>query len=135
MRVIILLLVFFSLSYAHQLSVEVEEGKAVVIKAYYPDGTPFSYEKYEIYSPVNSKLPYMTGYTDKNGRIVFLPDKKGVWIIKAFSQDGHGFVKKISIDKTEEISEKGLPYPIKVFLALSIILGLTGTAIIIFRRK
>lgn len=99
--VVLLFLIVFSISYGHSLTTAVEYSEAVVVKINYSDGTPFSYEKYEIYSPEDEVIPYQVGRTDREGRIIFIPDTPGKWKIKAFSEDGHGIVKEINVEKVK----------------------------------
>jgi nickel transport protein len=98
-------LAFITFSFAHQINVRLEHGHAIVIKLRYPDGSPFAYEKYEIYSPDNDKVPFQIGRTDKLGRIVFIPNRVGRWRVKAISKDGHGINKIVNISETLTIEE------------------------------
>jgi len=68
--VVLLFLIVFSISYGHSLTTAVEYSEAVVVKINYSDGTPFSYEKYEIYSPEvldidNTLVPQKSKFPDK----------------------------------------------------------------------
>jgi nickel transport protein len=126
-----------SFSFAHSIQYEIKNEKAVVIKIYFPDGTPFSYEEFKIYSPNNNKIPYQIGRTDKYGRIIFIPDRPGDWIIKSFSEDGHGILKKIHISNLNKVSEEksSLDYFLKVVIGLLLIFLLYFFLYILFRRK
>lgn len=44
-----------------------------MIRLFYVDNTPFTFEGYEIYRD-SEKLPFQVGRTDTQGRIAFLPD-------------------------------------------------------------
>ena len=55
----------------------------------YADGSPFAYEKYELY-PEGKDVPAQVGNTDAAGRVVFIPGDARQWRLKAFSADGHG---------------------------------------------
>ena len=135
------ILVFFFIvhfSFAHSVQYKVSHKNAVVIKIFFPDGTPFSYEKFEIYSPDNTKIPYQVGRTDKYGRIIFIPDKVGNWTIKAFSEDGHGIIDKIYISKLNNMndySDSSLDYFFKIVAGILIIFLIYGTLYITIRRK
>lgn len=74
---------------AHQLNHSAQTGTAVVVELSYGDGSPFSYEAAEVYRPAES-VPFLTGRTDANGRLAFVPDRPGDWRVRAFSEDGHG---------------------------------------------
>jgi hypothetical protein len=84
-------------AHAHDLQYTVTGGQAVVIKLFYVDNTPFTFEGYEIYRE-GEKLPYQVGRTDSQGRIAFLPDRAATWRIKAISEDGHGLDFKLGTD-------------------------------------
>ncbi len=131
----IVFLLIFSFSTAHEVITQVKKDTAVVIEVKYPDGMPFSYESYEIYPPDNSKIPFAKGKTDRNGRIIFLPDKKGVWIVRAFSSDGHGFVKKIDIKDLEYKEKNSSDRFTKVIIGAAITGILFFIIGIILRRK
>ncbi len=131
----VVFLLIFSSSIAHEVITQVKKETAVVVEARYPDGMPFSYESYEVYSPDNSKIPFAKGRTDRNGRIIFLPDKKGVWIVKAFSSDGHGFVKRIDIKDLENKRENSSDRFARIVAGAVITGGLFFLIGILLRRK
>jgi nickel transport protein len=135
--IIFLALTLFNLVYAHQIQVEIKNEKAVVIKLYYPDGTPFAYEKFEIYPPNNEKIPFQVGRTDKLGRIVFLPNQSGKWRVKAISQDGHGIDREIFIDENSYVKESGNTkfYYLKLLVGIFLIVVIYLALNYIFRRK
>jgi nickel transport protein len=74
---------------AHELDHAVTRGSAVVVEFRFPDGTPFSYESFEV-TPPAEETPFAVGRTDALGRVVFLPDREGDWRVRVFSEDGHG---------------------------------------------
>ncbi|MBN1826556.1 MAG: hypothetical protein JW958_09830 [Candidatus Eisenbacteria bacterium] len=74
---------------AHEVLHEETTGDATIVRFHYADGTPFSYESYEVYR-AGERIPYQTGFTDAEGRVVFLPDREGEWRVRVFSEDGHG---------------------------------------------
>lgn len=123
-RFIFVFFLIIHFSFAHSVQYKVSHKNAVVIKIFFADGTPFSYEKFEIYSPDNPKIPYQVGRTDKYGRIAFIPDKVGDWTVKAFSEDGHGIIKKIHIEDLSKVSESPnqFGYLLKIFIGVLIIL-------------
>ncbi|WP_457638834.1 ABC transporter permease [Persephonella sp.] len=137
-RVVVLLFMLAGFALGHQVNVEVNREKAVVIKLRYADGMPFSYEKYQIFSPENKDIPFATGRTDKNGRIVFIPDIKGVWTVKAFSQDGHGVVKKIEITESfvpDGQSNSSFNHLLKILAGTGIIFALFGITALLRRKR
>ncbi len=122
---ILAFLLVLNFSFAHSVQYSVNNQKAIVIKIFFADGTPFSYEKYEIYSPDNIKVPYQVGRTDQYGRVIFIPDRTGNWTIKAFSEDGHGIIKKIHINNISTTHEnpQQFSYLLKIFIGVLIILS------------
>ncbi len=136
-RFLFISLLMFGFSFAHSVQYTVNHQKAVVVKIFFADGTPFSYEKFEVYSPDNPKIPYQVGRTDKYGRIVFIPDKVGDWTVKAFSEDGHGIIKKIHIEDLSKVSERQnqFGYLLKIFIGVLIIFLVYGLFYFTVRRK
>ncbi len=122
---------------AHDLQYTVVGGQAVVIKLFYADNTPFTFEGYEIYRK-GEKLPYQVGRTDKQGRIAFLPDGAAQWQIKAISEDGHGLDFKLSTDAAAALSGSEKPlferYS-RIFIGVAFILGLFGALSLYLKGK
>lgn len=121
---------------AHDLQYTVAGGQAVVVKLFFVDNTPFTFESYEIYRE-GEKLPYQVGRTDSMGRIAFLPDRAATWRVKAFSEDGHGLDFKLSTDAAALLTGSEKPayerYG-RVVVGVALILGLFG-ALSLFVRK
>ena len=91
-----LVLLISSICYAHGLEHTISrEGKCVVISLFMDGGAKFSHKAYEIYNSKDNIL-FQKGMTDALGRILFCPDREGVWVVKTFSKDGHGSVIKIT---------------------------------------
>lgn len=122
---------------AHDLQYTVASGQAVVVKLFYLDNAPFTFEGYEIYRE-GEKLPYQVGRTDNQGRIAFLPDRAAIWRVKAFSEDGHGLDFKLSTDAAATIAGSEKPayerYG-RIVVGLAFILGLFGALSLLVQRK
>jgi nickel transport protein len=122
---------------AHDLQYTVAGGQAVVIRLFYVDNTPFTFEGYEIYR-AGEKLPYQVGRTDNQGRIAFLPDKAAEWRIKAISEDGHGLDFKLTTDAAAQLSGAEKPayerYG-RIAVGIAVILGLFGFLSLFMKRK
>ncbi|WP_456401691.1 hypothetical protein [Persephonella sp.] len=88
--------------FGHSVELTVNKSNAVSIKIYYSNGEPFSYEKYEIFSPEDEVIPFQTGFTNRYGVITFIPDLEGEWKVKVFSEDGHGVVETIRINNIQD---------------------------------
>lgn len=106
------------------------------IRFFYEDGTPLSFADYKIYSP-DGKI-FSEGYLDKNGRVLFLPDRIGKWKIEIDDGMGHGIVKEIEIknlEKEKVIKEFKIPIYFKILFGISIIFGFTGIFFYIVTNK
>lgn len=75
---------------AHETMHEVARGKAIAVKAYFADGEVLAYTAYEVYSPVDPKIPYQKGRTDRGGWLAFVPDAPGPWRVRVIDETGHG---------------------------------------------
>ena len=89
MRLAFLLMLWATMAGAHEVHHAIAPTNAVSISLTYADGSPFAYEKYELY-PDGKEIPAQVGNTDAAGRVVFIPGVSKNWRIKAYSADGHG---------------------------------------------
>jgi len=122
---------------AHDLQYSVGGGQTVVIRTFYVDNSPFTFEGYEIYRD-GEKLPYQVGRTDSQGRIAFLPDRADTWRIKATSEDGHGLDFKLSTDAAATLSGTEKPFferYARIAVGVAVILGLFGFLNLYLKRK
>jgi nickel transport protein len=122
---------------AHDLQYSVGGGQAVVIRLFYVDNSPFTFEGYEIYRE-GEKLPYQVGRTDSQGRIAFLPDRAATWHIKAISEDGHGLDFKLDTDAAAALSGTEKPFferYARIAVGIAVILGLFGFLSLYVKRK
>jgi nickel transport protein len=121
---------------AHDLQHSVSQENAVVITIAYWDETSFAFEQYELFRP-GETVPFQTGRTDVLGRVIFLPDMKGAWRFRAFSEDGHGLDISIDIDEQGIISKKAnslFQRYQRIVIGVAVILGIFGL-ITVFLRK
>ena len=131
---------------AHELMHEVTRGTAVVIELSEPDGTLFSHEPYEIHR-AGEEMPFQTGRTDAQGRIVFVPDRHATWRVRTFSEDGHGadFTLEAGPGETAGAGGAGaattapgrsrLARGPKILVGLSLLFGLFGVISLFARRR
>lgn len=122
---------------AHDLQYAVGSGQAVVIRMFYLDDKPFSFEGYEIYRQ-GEKLPYQVGRSDAQGRIAFLPDRAATWRIKAVSEDGHGLDFTLATAAGARIAATDKPFYERygrIAAGLAVLLGLFGLLKLYVRRK
>jgi nickel transport protein len=122
---------------AHDLQYTTRSGQAVVVRLFYVDNTPFSFEGYEI-TREGDTLPYQVGRTDGQGRIAFLPDRAGRWRIKTVSEDGHGLDFTLATNAAARI--EGSDKPVyerygRMVVGVALILGLFGFIAVYLRRK
>jgi nickel transport protein len=121
----------------HDLQHTIAEGDAVVVKLSYPDNTPFSYESYEVFR-TGEKRPFQIGRTDNYGRIVFLPDRRGEWRVRAFSEDGHGVDFTFETDKgsvSGESTRASLGRGARILVGLAILFGVFGIVSLLYGRR
>lgn len=126
-----------ALASAHDLQYQVSGGQAVVVRLFYVDDTPFTFEGYEIYRD-GETVPYQVGRTDSQGRIAFLPDRAATWRIKAISEDGHGLDFKLSTDAAAVLADSEKPFYeryARIVVGVALILGLFGALSLFVKRK
>lgn len=80
----------------------VEHKKTVMVEFFYSDDEPMSYAEVVVFSPLDLKVQFQIGRTDKNGRFAFCPDTNGTWTIEANDGMGHKAVVKIEVHDLEQ---------------------------------
>ncbi len=114
--IIVLIFIFPVSLHTHGVRGKVGKGRIVVI-AQYDTGEPMSYAKVEISAP-NSKLPFQSGRTDRNGRFCFFPDTPGTWKVVVNDEIGHRLELEIPVNKAMEVREEALTQsPINNYLS------------------
>lgn len=122
---------------AHDLQYAVNDGKAVVVKLFFMDNTPFAYENYEIYRE-QEVLPFQTGRTDAHGYFSFIPDAQTQWHIKAFSADGHGMVFDLTTNDDYALAQSDKAFVDRygrIVIGLGVIFGIFGLLSLWVRKK
>jgi nickel transport protein len=131
------LLAFAANGEAHDLQYTTISATALVVTLVYPDGSPFSYESFEVY-PLGNEIPFQVGRTDARGRLAFLPPGPGRYQVRAMSQDGHGLVFEVEADAAGLLVVADRPlyerYQ-RLFVGLGLLLGLFGLLMLFYRRK
>jgi len=94
------LFVFIACSFLHGHGVvySVGEGRAVVLKVSYDDGSPMDFAEVRVFAPGDT-LEYAMGSTDARGFFAFCPSRKGEWKVMVSDGMGHG------INRTFEVRE------------------------------
>jgi nickel transport protein len=122
---------------AHEVHHVIAATNAVSISLSYADGSPFAYEKYELY-PEGKDVPQQVGNTDAAGRIAFIPGETKQWRIKAYSADGHGVdlhFESPVLQANITAAESGPGRSTMALLGLGVILALFGAYQLFFGRK
>ncbi|WPM31284.1 hypothetical protein IAE16_05525 [Hydrogenobacter sp. T-2] len=133
--IVILIFLLVSLSFSHELLEEVrQEGNCTLVHFYFQDGSAFSYEEYEVYRE-GEKAPFQKGRSDALGRVVFCPDRDGLWFLRIRSQDGHGAELRLNLKagKVEKKRSKFESYQ-RVLSGLGYLLGIFGLISLFSRR-
>lgn len=138
MKAVLFLLAFWAaLAQAHEVHHTIAATSAVAVAIRYADGSPFAYEKYELYAE-GRETPVQVGNTDAAGRIVFVPDNHRNWRLKAFSADGHGVDLRFQAPAAQTAPAIVEPNPGRAtfaLLGLGIILAAFGAYQLFFGRK
>jgi nickel transport protein len=133
MRQILLLtlLVLVSPTWAHTVDYDVASQQATVVTTHMGDEEA-SYAEYEVFAPNQKDNPFQIGRSDARGRVVFLPDQPGKWLVKvkADSQHGvHGAEIEVVIDDKSVIKEFSKPLVAthtRLLIGVSLLFGIFG---------
>jgi nickel transport protein len=121
---------------AHNVEHEVTADEAVIVSFSFHNGSPFSYEQFEVYRE-GETIPFQTGRTDALGRLTLLPDRAGSWRIKVHSEDGHGAELTLSMDEHGRVDSVPQPFFTRyaaLLTGLGIIFGVFGLISLLLRR-
>jgi nickel transport protein len=122
---------------AHEVLHEVEDSKAIVVRLFFADGSPFSYESCEARFE-DEDVPYLVGFTDANGRFAFVPDRAGTWRIQATSEDGHGTEVTLEVDASLAAVSRGGSLAdrfLRIVAGVGLLLGIFGVLSLTRRRR
>lgn len=84
---------------AHGVRTEVAVGSMTVVTFTHEDGSPLAHTPFTVLAPRHTQ-PFLSGTTDRRGRVVFLPDEVGDWKVRVAGADGHGAVITVAVDST-----------------------------------
>jgi len=122
---------------AHEVRHDIAAVGAVAVRLSYADGSPFAYEKYELF-PGGQDLPAQVGNSDAQGRVVFVPGQIANWRLKAYSADGHGVDLEFAAPTTQAVAAPpvaaGLDRTTQVLIGLAVLFGLFGLVQLFLRR-
>lgn len=85
-------------AFGHGVEGRIAPGRGYQVTAIYDDGEPMSYAAVEI-KAAGEKIAFQSGRTDRNGIMLFLPDRPGVW--QAVVSDGMGHRLALEVDVPE----------------------------------
>jgi nickel transport protein len=133
-----LFLAWTGIASGHEVHPAIEATAAVVVTLTYADGSPFAYEKYELY-PAGQETPMQVGNSDARGRIVFVAGDVGDWRLRAFSADGHGTDLRFAAPTTASPAATGsgdLPGRSSLLVTgLAVLFGVFGLIQLFLRRS
>jgi nickel transport protein len=126
---------------AHEVLHGVERGKAVAVKAYFADGEALAYTEYQVFSPVDPKIPYQKGRTDRAGYLAFVPELPGKWRVVITDATGHGL--DIEVDTTSEGLARTAPsaavsswaFAVRPVLGVLLIAVLFAVLVFLYRKR
>jgi nickel transport protein len=126
------------LANAHEVLHDVERGKAVAVKAYFADGEVLAYTEYQVFSPVDAKIPYQKGRTDRAGYLAFVPDSPGKWRVKLADSTGHGL--DLEVDSAGSAPSSGNTIATWAFVArpllgVAAVGAIFAALIVVYRRR
>jgi nickel transport protein len=123
---------------AHEVHHDIAAAGAVMVRLTYADGSPYAYEKYELF-PEGQEVPAQVGNSDSQGRVVFVPGETTNWRLKAYSADGHGVDLKFAAPAIQVATTPAVAASpdraTQVLIGLSLLFGLFGLVQLLLRRR
>lgn len=136
MKLFLLALIFSLSLHAHNLHHTIVKSKdAAVVQFMFTTAGDFSFQEYELYAPDDAKIPAQVGRTDRLGRVVFVPDERGVWKLIAISEDGHGKTIEIEIGETIDTETQTSSVPYREIIALLVLALIFGALYVMTKRR
>jgi nickel transport protein len=117
---------------AHGTQGSLRTSQGICVTAEYSTGQAMAYANIMIYHG-QDKIPFQQGNLDRNGHFLFVPDQKGIWVVKIHDGMGHALTLETEVTNPKQLQEKvhpgasqKVPKLWKLLMGLAIILGLTG---------
>ncbi len=126
-----LLLALVTVAQAHSVSHQVESRSLAVARIFFDADEPAAYAPYEVFAP-GTEQAHVTGRTDRNGFLCFVPDRPGVWKVKVAAESEHGVHGSgfdLTIDASLKVSDFQRPLVathLKLVIGVTLILGLVS---------
>lgn len=130
-QILLLTLLLVSPTWAHTVDYDVTNQQGTVVTTYLGEEEA-SYAEYEVFAPDQKDNPFQIGRSDARGRVVFLPDQPGKWLIKmkADSQHGvHGAEVEVVVDEKSVVKEFSKPLVAthtRLLIGVSLLFGIFG---------
>lgn len=121
----------------HGVRTTVARDPAVAVAFTYEDGSPLSFEEYEVLPPGDTTA-FQVGSTDRAGRAVFRPDRAGTWRVRLWTEDGHGATLDVDVDEALlAVAEtgKGPGRLGKLITGVSVVFGVFGIVALVGGRR
>ncbi len=115
-------------AHAHALLHEVNEGRAITLRLYFPDDDRPLFEPYQVFAP-DSERPFQTGRVNALGELTFRPDRPGEWRVQVTTADGHGARVVVEVDADLTLDATTAPasgWTMGVVTGLGWLLGVFG---------
>ena len=127
MKYLFSLIFFTTILFSHNLQHTISKEKSIVVSFSFAQEDDFSFQSYEVYAP-NTEIPFAVGRTDTLSRLSFLPNAKGSWRVKVFSQDGHGKIVNVEVDENIEakIETNSSNTLLKALIGIMLLFGVFG---------
>jgi nickel transport protein len=124
---------------AHEVLHAVERGRAIAVRAYFPDGEPLAYCEAQVFSPADPRVAWQKGRTDRNGWVAFVPDVAGSWRVRVFDATGHGLDVEIEAGPAGGPGPRGPASPLALALrpvvGIAAIAAVFGLLLALYRRR
>ena len=139
-RLLLWILLVSSPALAHTVDYQIDGKQSVVVTVRLAED-PASYSEYELFPPDSAETPFQLGRSDAHGRIVFVPDKPGLWRLKVSADSQHGLHgKEIEITVDEQMVAQLDTRPLvsthtRLVVGVSILFGLFGLISLLRSKK
>ncbi len=122
---------------AHGVDLTIAPRDGIEVVAAFEGGEPLAEGQVSVFAPGEPAEPWLTGFTDSEGRFFFVPDYTlpGLWEVRV-RQAGHGGIIRIEVEDTGVAEARGTGFTTlqKAVMVLAAVWGFIGTALY-FRRK
>ena len=85
---------------AHGVRTEVVAGATSTITVTSDHGEPLAGASFTVTAP-GAEGAWLSGTTDPHGRVVFQPDRAGLWSVRVATADGHGAVVSVDVSAAQ----------------------------------